>query len=100
SALEIQDMQEDMSRSHFVSSERERLELESAWKASGVNCVFQNTVLASDLIGMGEMGVRDFRGDAYIGNTSFNTWFASLLIGRGTVGIRAGDVVKSTHLLH
>lgn len=58
------------------------------------------TVLAPDLIGMGEMGAGDFRGDAYIGNTSFNTWFASLLIGRSIVGIRAGDVVKLTHLLH
>lgn len=43
SPLEIQDMQEDMSMSRFVTSDRERLELESAWKASGVTCVFQNS---------------------------------------------------------
>jgi len=43
SPLEIQDMQENMSMTRFVTSERERLEFENAWKVSGVTCVFQNS---------------------------------------------------------
>lgn len=58
------------------------------------------TVLAPDLVGMGEMGPGDFRGDAYIGNTSFNIWFASIQIGRSIVGIQAGDLVRLTRMLH
>lgn len=42
SPLEISDMHEDMSMSHFVDNERERIELATAWDASGVTCVFQN----------------------------------------------------------
>jgi membrane dipeptidase len=42
SALEIQDMDEDMTMSRFVDNERERKEFENAWKASGVTCVGQN----------------------------------------------------------
>ena len=42
SPLEIQDMQEDMSMSRFVTDEREREEFKNAWKASGVTCVIQN----------------------------------------------------------
>src|SRR5690606_2273678 len=43
SPVEIQDLQEDLSMTRFVTNERERLELENAWKASGVTCVFQNS---------------------------------------------------------
>jgi hypothetical protein len=57
------------------------------------------TVLAPDMIGLGEMGPGDFRGDSYIEGVSYNVWFASMLIGRSIVGIRAGDVVKLTRLL-
>lgn len=42
SALEIQDLQEDMSMSRFVLHPREREEFLNAWKASGVTCVIQN----------------------------------------------------------
>lgn len=58
------------------------------------------TVLAPDMVGVGEMGPGDFRGDAYIGNTSFNIWFASMQIGRSIVGIRASDLIKLARLLH
>lgn len=58
------------------------------------------TVLAPDLVGIGETGPGVFRGDAYIGKTSFNVWFASIQVGRSIVGIRAGDVVRLTRLLH
>ena len=57
------------------------------------------TVLAPDMIGVGEMGPGDFRGDSYIEGVSYNVWFCSMLIGRSIVGIRAGDVVRLTRLL-
>ena len=57
------------------------------------------TVLAPDMIGMGEMGPGIFRGDANIDGVSHNVWYASILIGRSIVGIRAGDVVRLTGLL-
>ncbi len=56
-------------------------------------------VLAPDLVGIGETGPGDFRGDANIEGESYNMWFASVLIGRSIVGIRAGDVVRLTRLL-
>jgi hypothetical protein len=57
------------------------------------------TVLAPDMIGVGEMGPGDFLGDSYIEGVSYNVWFASMLIGRSIVGIRASDVVRLTRLL-
>jgi len=57
------------------------------------------TVLAPDMIGVGEMGPGVFQGDAYIEGGSHNLWYASMLIGRSIVGIRASDVVKLTRLL-
>jgi len=56
-------------------------------------------VLAPDLIGIGEMGPGIFKGDSYIDSVSYNVWFASILISRSIVGIRAGDVVRLTRLL-
>ncbi|HEU5146596.1 MAG TPA: prolyl oligopeptidase family serine peptidase, partial [Chryseosolibacter sp.] len=40
------------------------------------------TVLAPDLVGTGETGAGDFKGDAYIGGVSHNVWYAGILIGR------------------
>ena len=57
------------------------------------------TVLAPDMLGVGEMGPGDFHGDSYIEGNSYNIWYASMLIGRSIVGIRAGDVVRLTRLL-
>jgi hypothetical protein len=57
------------------------------------------TVLAPDLIGIGEIGPGIFKGDSYIDSVSYNVWFASILISRSIVGIRAGDVVRLTRLL-
>lgn len=42
SQLEMQDLQEEMSMTRYVISQREREELENAFKASGVTCVIQN----------------------------------------------------------
>lgn len=58
------------------------------------------TILVPDLIGMGEMGPGQFEGDAYFGNTSYNTWFASILVGRSILGIQVGDVIKLVHLIN
>jgi hypothetical protein len=57
------------------------------------------TVLAPDIIGVGEMGPGVFKGDAYIDGNSHNIWYASMQIGRSVVGIRASDVVKLAGLL-
>jgi len=57
------------------------------------------TVLAPDLIGTGEMGPGDFKGDAYINGISFNIWFSSVIIGRSVVGIRASDVIRLVRIL-
>jgi dienelactone hydrolase len=51
-------------------------------------------VIAPDLVGVGEMGPGIYRGDAYIQGVSHNVWYASILIGRSIVGIRAGDVIR------
>jgi hypothetical protein len=56
-------------------------------------------VLAPDIIGIGEMGPGVFKGDAYIEGNSHNLWYASMLIGRSIVGLRAGDVVRLTRLI-
>jgi len=42
SALELQDLREEMSMTRYVKNDRERKEFENAWNASGVTCVFQN----------------------------------------------------------
>ena len=57
------------------------------------------TVLAPDLIGIGEIGPGIFQGDADIDSISYNLWYTSILIGRSMVGIRAGDVFRLTRIL-
>jgi acetyl xylan esterase AXE1 len=57
------------------------------------------TVLAPDLLGYGEIGPGDFRGDSYINGVSYNVWFLSMLINRSIVGIQAADIAKLTSLL-
>ena len=57
------------------------------------------TVLAPDLIGTGEMGPGDLRGDAYFKGASHNLWYASMLIGRSITGIQSADVVKLARLI-
>lgn len=42
SDLELADLQEEMSMTRYVTDKAEREEYESAWRASGVTCVFQN----------------------------------------------------------
>ena len=42
SALEIQDLHEDMAMTRCVTDPAERQEVEGAWEASGVTCILQN----------------------------------------------------------
>jgi cephalosporin-C deacetylase-like acetyl esterase len=59
-------------------------------------------VIAPDLLGYGEMGPGDFRGDAYNfkpGKASFNIWFASIQIARSLVGIHASDISRLINYL-
>jgi len=56
-------------------------------------------VFAPDMIGIGETGSGEFKGDAYIGSVSYNLWFESVLIGRSIVGVRAGDVSRIVRYL-
>ena len=61
------------------------------------------TVLAPDLIGVGEMGSGDIENYSTqvkdFDPVSFDVWTASVLIGRSITGIQAGDVVKLSRLL-
>ena len=57
------------------------------------------TVLAPDLIGVGEMGPGNFKGDAFFEGISYNVWFLSMHLGRSIVGVRAGDVNRLVNLL-
>jgi pimeloyl-ACP methyl ester carboxylesterase len=52
------------------------------------------TVIAPDLLGIGETGPGVFRGDSYLEGISYNVWFASVLTGRSIAGIRAGDIAR------
>ncbi|MBD3276043.1 MAG: prolyl oligopeptidase family serine peptidase, partial [Candidatus Marinimicrobia bacterium] len=52
------------------------------------------TVIAPDLIGLGETGPGLPRGDSYISKTSYNKLFGAVLIGRSIAGIRAGDISR------
>jgi len=56
-------------------------------------------VVAPDLVGMGELGPGEFKGDSYVDSVSYNIWFAGILTGRSIVGIQAGDVVRIVNQL-
>ncbi|CAN5259941.1 alpha/beta hydrolase family protein [soil metagenome] len=56
------------------------------------------TVLAPDLVGVGEMS-SSMSGDSGFDGVSYNLWFASLLIGRSIAGIQAGDVNRLVRML-
>ncbi|MEQ6120444.1 acetylxylan esterase [Reichenbachiella sp. MALMAid0571] len=52
------------------------------------------TVLVFDLPGIGSMGSGYLKGDSYIGDISYNQWFAALLVGKSNVGLRVEDIVR------
>jgi len=51
-------------------------------------------VLLADLPGIGSMGPGYLKGDSYIDSTSYNQWFAAVLVGMSNVGLRAEDIVR------
>lgn len=57
------------------------------------------TVLAPDLLGIGEQEPSEIRGDANIEGVSFNAWFSGMTIGRSILGIRAGDISRLVQVL-
>jgi len=57
------------------------------------------TVLAPDLLGIGEMGPGTLRGDAFFAGASHNLWYASMITGRTITGIQAGDLNKLVRLI-
>ena len=56
-------------------------------------------VLLPDLPGLGELGPGAFKGDAFIDGVSYNTWFASILIGRSLTAIQAADLNRMVYAL-
>jgi dienelactone hydrolase len=59
------------------------------------------TLLAPDLIGLGEMGSGKFHINNYTSGSGmpYSVWFESMLIGRSIVGIQAGDIIRLARLL-
>src|SRR5690606_26770800 len=57
------------------------------------------TVLAADLLGIGEVGPQQIHGDSNFEGNSYNIWYASLLVGRSIGGVQAGDIVRLAMLL-
>lgn len=57
------------------------------------------SVVAPDLVGIGETGPGAIHGDADFEGSSHNLWYASLLIGRSITGIRASDVLRLARLI-
>lgn len=56
------------------------------------------TVLAADLLGIGELSDNQFKGDAFINDVSYNVFYTAMLAGKSIVGIQAADLVKLAHL--
>ena len=56
-------------------------------------------VLIFDVPGIGSMGPGYLKGDAYIDNTSYNQWFASILTNKSIVAMRAEDISRITHFV-
>jgi len=57
------------------------------------------TVLAPDLLGVGELISDRFKGDAAIGGISYNIWFTAALTGRSIVGVHAADVIRLVNMV-
>ena len=49
------------------------------------------SIVAPDLPGTGELGNGSLRGDSFIGQVSYNKFFAAVQTGRSITGLRAGD---------
>ncbi len=58
-----------------------------------------NSVLIFDVRGIGSLGPGYLKGDAYIGNTSFNQWFAGIITNKSIVAMRAEDIIRIAHFV-
>ena len=56
-------------------------------------------VLAPDLLGTGEMGSGDFKGDAYIQGVSHNIWYSAILVGKSISGLHSRDVARLIEII-
>lgn len=56
------------------------------------------TVLAADLLGIGELSDNQFKGDAFINDVSYNFFYMAMLTGKSIVGTQAADIIKLAHL--
>lgn len=57
------------------------------------------TVLAPDLLGVGEMKSDQYKGDASIDGVSLNIWFTGAQTGRSIVGVHAADLVRLVEVI-
>ncbi len=57
------------------------------------------SVLVYDVAGIGSLGPGYLKGDAYIGNTSYNQWFAGILTNKSTVALRTEDILRVVHFI-
>src|SRR5690606_33061564 len=57
------------------------------------------TVLAPDLLGIGEVGSDQVVGDSNFEGSSYNVWFGFLLTGRSITGVHAADIARLGRLL-
>lgn len=56
-------------------------------------------VLLFDLPGIGSMGPGYLKGDSYIGDVSYNQWFAGSLAGQYAVTLRAEDIMRISYFI-
>lgn len=54
----------------------------------------QKSVLVCDLPGIGKLGPGYLKGDAYVGQTSLNQWFAGNLTKKSLLGLRVEDILR------
>ena len=57
------------------------------------------TVLAADVVGVGELGPAYLRGDSQIDDVSFNIWAGGILLNKSILARQAEDMVKMVHYL-
>lgn len=57
------------------------------------------TVLAPDLLGVGELGNDNYKSNSFINSRFYSIWYLSILTGKSIVGVRAEDVVRLINIL-
>lgn len=57
------------------------------------------TVLAPDLLGVGELENNNYKSNSLVNSKYYGTWYLSILTGKSIVGIRAEDIARLADLL-